>query len=182
MTLINDTQPSNDRLHEPAKLTPEEVKQVSENIPKLSAWLDASTVPQSDETLHRDRISDEVIVKMLPEILATADQFDTRAKARVAYKDLLSEADAVLSAVAFFADEEFEELAPMLVDGARMFEESQSLGFVAMGRILQLDILNDHPELLRLAAERAREQLWRALMDGTLPPRHMRGEAMPPIE
>jgi hypothetical protein len=128
------------------------------------------------KTIERDRLSSEEIVKLLPEIIATAEQFDARVRGRVVYKDLLNQADNVLAAVEYFADEELKAVAPSLVAGAGQFEESSSLGIVAMGRLMLLDIINEHPELLRLAAQRARDELWQALHHGTVPARLRREE------
>lgn len=126
-----------------------------------------------------DHISDEEVVKLIPQIMKLANRFDTWAHGDVRYKDLLAQADHALAAVEMFARDEFAALAPTVVDGAGQFEESGSQGFVAMGRIIQLQLLVDHPEVLHLAATRAYKELRQALHRGTLSARLLHGGVQP---
>jgi hypothetical protein len=121
-----------------------------------------------------------LIVEMLPQILATADRFDGWARAAVAYEDLLNHADSMITAVSMFAGDDIEEVASLAFAGARKFEESGSLAFVAMGRYIMLDVICSHPELLALAAQRAKDEVWQALQHGTIPARLAHGRTFPP--
>jgi hypothetical protein len=131
------------------------------------------TMPRLREVETQDdpRLSSEEVVALIPEILATAERFDARAKEQVAYIDLLSQVDDVLGAVLYFASAEFEALAPSLISGARQFEGSGSHGFVAMGRLIQLQLLAEHPEVIQQAVKQAERELHTALHHGSLPKR-----------
>jgi hypothetical protein len=126
---------------------------------------------EADETMQADHLTDETVVALLPKILAKAEQFDVLARAQVAYRDLLNQADDLLAGVVFFADDEFEALAPTVIAGAREMEQTDSQGFVAMGRIMQLQLLVEHPKVVHLAVTRAEQELSQALHRGILPAR-----------
>jgi len=113
-----------------------------------------------------ERMTDEEVSTLLPRLVAQADRFHQQAEHDVALQDLLSQVDALIAGATYFAMDELHALAPAVVAGALDFEHSKSRGFVAMGRLMQLQLLVAHPDVIQTAVVRAERALAQALLGG----------------
>ncbi len=118
-------------------------------------------------TSDQEKLQDNAtfVAESLPALLAIADRFAARLPQTVALQDLLGEADSLLLGVEAFAGDLLQAIDPGLVAGLREFEMSSHRGWVAMSRCSTLKLIAEHPDLLRVAAERAHAALLQALTD-----------------
>jgi hypothetical protein len=103
-----------------------------------------------------------MIVDVLPALLAMARKLTQRER-DAEWQDLMSKVDHVIGAAEFFASDEFDACDPILVDAARQLDQDSTGGFSAFGKLLLLGVLNAHPDVLQLAAERAYDDLLESL-------------------
>ena len=102
----------------------------------------------------------------IPALVALVTRFDERAAHRVAYADLLTSVESVISAVDYFALDAWKARDATLVELGRELGDSSREGFRAVAQYILVQHIAAHPELLQLAAERAQAQLWQALTVG----------------